>query len=321
MNGLGLAEKYYFDIGRRPLLDACPDVPGWAAGLAGEGSDCLGFDDEISRDHDWGPGFCIWLNDEDFSRYGEALQAAYDSLPAEFMGFIRENMPLAGRRVGVFSTSDYYKRFLGRPGLPATNFEWLNIPEEYLAVAVSGKVFEVYGKDAGFESSFCAVREGILNFYPEDVRRKKIAADLARMAREGQYNYWRCLERGEAAAAYMALSGYISSAIKAIYLLKKRYAPYYKWALRGLREVPGCSEFCSIIDRLVSAPSDMAALSDANVRERKLALIEEIAGEIIGELSAQGLSRGKESFLQSHAEEVLAGISDKELKSIHILAG
>ena len=71
MKGLELARRYWEEVGRPAFEKGCPKVLEKASvGLAGEGSECFGFDDEYSQDHDWGPGFCVWLSDEDYKEFG-----------------------------------------------------------------------------------------------------------------------------------------------------------------------------------------------------------------------------------------------------------
>ena len=66
MKGLELAEKYYKEYGEPMLKEQFPDVLSQiAVGLIGSGSECFGYDDEISEDHDFEPGFCIFLPGED----------------------------------------------------------------------------------------------------------------------------------------------------------------------------------------------------------------------------------------------------------------
>ena len=54
MQGLELSRRFYEEA-VRPILER--DFPDFvhAAGLMGYGSDVLAFDDETSRDHEWGP--------------------------------------------------------------------------------------------------------------------------------------------------------------------------------------------------------------------------------------------------------------------------
>ncbi len=51
-----------------------------AVGIAGEGSDCFGYNDLISRDHDFGTGVCLWVTTEDMDRFGYNLSIAYNEL-------------------------------------------------------------------------------------------------------------------------------------------------------------------------------------------------------------------------------------------------
>lgn len=74
MKGLDAARMLYVEKGAAIIHEHFPEYEERiAVGLAGSGSQCLGFDDEISRDHDFEPGFCLWLTDEDDARIGIEL--------------------------------------------------------------------------------------------------------------------------------------------------------------------------------------------------------------------------------------------------------
>lgn len=58
MKHLEICRRYFDTLGRPMIERNFPRLVGrYAAGMVGEGSGCFGFDDEISRDHDFGPGF------------------------------------------------------------------------------------------------------------------------------------------------------------------------------------------------------------------------------------------------------------------------
>lgn len=101
MKGLELAKEYFDEYGRPLIENELEEYKEYiAAGLVGEGSECLGFDDEISHDHDFGPAFCIWVPDEIYRTSGSRMQEAYDKLPAGYKGYVRIQSAMGGGRTG-----------------------------------------------------------------------------------------------------------------------------------------------------------------------------------------------------------------------------
>ena len=305
MTGLALARDYWEAVGKPAFAARCPAVLERAAvGLAGEGSECFGFDDAVSRDHDWGPGFCIWLSAGDLRSLGAEAQAVYASLPQEFQGLRRLRVgPETAHRVGVQCISDFYYRFLGRETPPQSAAEWRGIPESGLATAVNGAVFQ----DPTGE--FSAFRSALLAYYPEELRRKKLAKALALAAQAGQYNFPRCLRRDEPVAAFSALAEFVTELEQAVFLLNRRYAPYYKWTHRALCGLP-------ILGRELGP--ELAALTEEP--DRRIERIEAISARVIGELRRQGLSRSGSDFLLDHAIDLQSRITDPLLSRLHLMA-
>lgn len=305
MKGLDLARRYWQEVGRPALASACPQVlDSAAAGLVGEGSECFGFDDVFSRDHDWGPGFCLWLTQEDMARWGAQAQAVYDGLPTEFLGFRRlREAPMSAGRVGVLELGGFYRRFLGLDHPPETLTQWRMLPETGLATATNGAVFS---DPAG---AFSRLREGLLAYYPEDVRRKKLAARCARAAQAGQYNYPRCLEREEPVSALLALSEFIDHAQAVVFLLNRRYRPYYKWAQRALETLPILGgEIAPLLRTLAGEGPDKAEV------------IEAVCGLMIQELERQSLTHLDGDFLLPHAQAIQDQIEDPALRGLHLMS-
>ena len=320
MKGLELAKKYYEEIGKPAILRDVPEAASKiAAGLVGHGSECFGFDDVLSRDHDFGPSFCIWLADEDYAQYGEALQKCYASLPPEFAGFpARQMTEQGGGRVGVLRISDFYEGLIGKGEAPKQENEWYMLPESGLAAAVNGVVFE---DNTG---KFSGIREELLAYYPESVRLRRMAQAAALAAQAGQYNYSRLMKRGEWTAAAMAEKLFLEQAMQLVYLLNRRYAPFYKWMHRGMKEFVILSELYDLFEQLVLLPVQKEAWESGkenyryglNLADAKVVCIETICAGIVKELHRQGLSDVQDNYLEAHAGAILCAADECRSRAV-----
>ncbi len=310
MNGLELSEKFYIEYGVPMLRNEFSHLESVVAvGLIGSGSECFGYDDEISRDHDFEPGFCIFvpdaIDDGDFFQ----LDKAYRRLPREFMGFSRTvDAPVGGSRHGVFRIGDFFSGKVGTPDGALQLKDWFFVPEQGLAEATNGKIFR---DDSGEVSD---IRRRLF-YYPEDVRLKKLAGNLLVMGQSGQYNYSRSISRRDTAAAQLAVTEFVKSALNVIFLINKKYCPYYKWVFRALKDLPILSELYSDLEYLISTPN-----YDDFSKEKEY-IIEQICRRIIGELRIEGITNFNGNETEGHAYSVNNKIKDGNIRNLHILYG
>jgi hypothetical protein len=200
--------------------------------------------------------------------------------------------------------------------------EWLYTPETGLAAAANGMVFRDPVGD------FTEIREGLLSYYPEDVRIKKIAARAVKMAQSGQYNYARCMRRGEIVAARLSLGEFILRTISMCYLLCRAYMPYYKWAYRGLRALPLSPGIYDGLTKLAETDAQSEKWLDSsrwaqrpNTMDDNVAVIENICLIIREELVKQRLTEGTDDFLETHAHKIMKRIVDPVIRKRMIMEG
>ena len=305
-NGLQLCKAYFEEFGMPMLREQFPQyMDRIAAGLCGEGSECFGFDDEFSKDHDWGPGFCLWIPEDIKDRIGEDLQKAYENLPKSYHGYKRNTTKEGKIRTGVWTISGFYSYFLNGT-IPKTEQEWLACEEEALAAVTNGEVF--------FDGSgeFSRIRNRIKEYYPKGVQRKRLGRELILMAQTGQYNFPRMLKRSDKVTAQMYLSQFMTHTLRVLYLLNSTYAPYTKWLHKGAGDLFVLPEITDILN----------AIADMAIEDTNIPLTIEIIAQLIVEelINQKWIAEKTETdmfYLESYGKILLQREESETMENTH----
>ena len=197
LKGLVISKDYYETYGKK-AFSKIGDLSGVAFAKVLEGSECFGLDDLLSKDHDFGPGFCVFVTKEQYAVSGKQLEEIYASLPVVFRGFEKPDIIKDAPRNGVIVIEDFFGRILSldeketdylvkRNILPEKT--WLRLSDWQLRTVTNGEIFDE--EDSVFGDIYRNLKKG----YPESVKRRKMAQLLGQMSQSGQYNYQRMMRR------------------------------------------------------------------------------------------------------------------------------
>lgn len=227
MTGYGLgSSRRFWETCVEPIVDGVvgPGVAG--ACLLGRGSEVLGFDDERSADHDFGPRVQVVVPAhlvEDVAALDDALSSA---LPASFEGrevrFPTTYDPAVRHQVEVTTVAELFASHLGLDpthGIPP--HAWLAWPTQVLRSLTEGAVFA--DPDGGLTAGRNALR-----WYPDDVWRYVLACQWRRLWQE-EGLLGRAAERGDTIGERLIAATLARDLVRLAFLLERAYAPYDKW--------------------------------------------------------------------------------------------
>jgi hypothetical protein len=234
MQGLELSRRFYFEAVRPVLARRFPDFE-HAAALIGYGSDVLGFDDETSRDHEWGPRVLLFARDA--AHAGEIEEALAHELPTTIAGFSThfgptdepgtariatvETHPIAHRARVVDLDEFLRERIAVNPVEGFTAANWLTTPTQRLLELTAGEVF------ADPIGDLTRARE-LLAWYPHDVWLYAMAGHWQRIS-EYEHFLGRTGSRGDDLGSRWLAASLVRDLMRLAFLQERRYPPYAKW--------------------------------------------------------------------------------------------
>ncbi|HWV22084.1 MAG TPA: DUF4037 domain-containing protein [Devosia sp.] len=259
MQGIELSRRFYQDIVAPWLAEAEPGLPHSAA-LIGYGSELLGFDDETSRDHNWGPRVHIYLGKADFVAHAHRLLADFSTVvPETFLGEpigwrSRPHPAASGPdAVGAMEHGLEFHTIEGRlqahTGLRSldnlTTLDWLGLPEQSLLAFTAGAVF----RDDGGRLEALRSR---LAYFPRDIWLYKIACQWGRIGEERAF-VGRAGQAGDDLGSRIVAARLCRDVMAMGFLLCRRYAPYSKWFGTGFSRLPIAPALTPHLDAVLRA--------------------------------------------------------------------
>jgi hypothetical protein len=262
VSGLKLSRLYYTKA-VAPIIEA--QYPGLylSAGLIGPGSEVLGFDDEMSTDHSWGPRVGIYLAQADHAQLGNEIRKTLAfKLPFSFCGHpthFEEAPGDPGSLIAVAANSHPINHQVQITTLPAflqTTIgvdleqdlavrDWLLIPEQQLRTLAGGAVFH-----DGLNVLLPTQRK--LAYYPHDVWLYLLSAQWQRIGQEEP-----CVGRagisGDETGSAIIAARLVRDLMRLGLLMEKQYAPYSKWFGTAFSRLHCAQRLNLVFERVLAA--------------------------------------------------------------------
>ena len=220
----------------RPIIERVLPGTGYLAARLGSGSDVLGFDDDRSRDHDFGCRLTVLVGQQHKALL-EPLDAALDAeLPEEVAGwptrFGTSWDSQVRHKIDLHTVHDFVASRLGfdlrAPLQPA---EWLCLTGQSVLEVTAGPVFH------DSTESYREVKR-TLSWYPEELWRYVLAAGWARLGQELPL-VGRTGELGDESGSRIIAARLCRDVAHLSFAVDRTWMPYPKWSGMALRVLPG----------------------------------------------------------------------------------
>ncbi len=328
--GLSLARQFFHQAVAPIIQDGCPGLR-YSAALIGDGSEVLGYDSEMSTDHDWGPRVMLFLRPADHARHAQTLQDLLSQrLPYQFAGYSTNfGLPTVGEgdsgtriaqsidagpvnhRVDILTIDGYLRAASGISAeQPLSAADWLSLPQQKLLSLTAGGLF----RD---DLNLAALRMR-LAWYPHDVWLYLLACGWSRIGQDEHLAPRAALAGDELGAALIA-GRLVRSIMQLCFLMARTYAPYAKWFGSAFAELPCAGELIPALRRAQIAENDgvrrsalCRAYESLNRQHNALELTEAIQPALLPFHGRGFLVSGAWRY----AEALIQRIGDEQLRAV-----
>jgi hypothetical protein len=242
--GAELARRFYTDVAEPLLSRALPELR-YAAARLGSGSDVLGLDDTMSRDHDWGCRLTLLVDEDARDQVSRVSAILEEELPERF-GEFPVRFPVTwdsslSHKVEVATVADFTASRLGvDPSGGLSVLDWLSVTGQSVLEVTAGPVF------ADRTRTLAAVRT-MLAWYPPDVERYVLAAGWQRLCQLLPM-VGRTAEAGDELGSRLLSARLAEDLLWLAFALSRRWAPYAKWRGTVFRSLPVAARLGPLLD-------------------------------------------------------------------------
>ncbi|HLO97075.1 MAG TPA: DUF4037 domain-containing protein [Fimbriimonas sp.] len=208
----------------------------FALALLGPGSDVLGFDDETSMDHGWGPRVQV---------IGDLDELDFSGIPDEFLGL---SVKMAGpwhEPLRVYRPDDFTNAILGDVAVsPSDPISFLLVTQQELRSLTQPNVWH--------DEIGLAARLSPFKQFPKDIKFYLLASLWSRIGEE-EHLVGRASMRGDEVGATLIAARVVRDFMRICFLLEDAYAPYPKWFEHAFRQLDCGPEVLDLATRVFDA--------------------------------------------------------------------